>query len=42
MGSDVDGALVKLDNIKEVLSFPSRSSIKYIDLRFKDIVVKRT
>ncbi len=38
---DIDDALTKLDKVKHILSDPMSNSVKYIDLRFKNIVVKK-
>jgi cell division protein FtsQ len=41
VGKDPSGSLSKLENVQEVLSPETRNQIKYIDLRFKDVVVKK-
>jgi cell division septal protein FtsQ len=41
VGKEPREALRKLANVQEVLSEEKRSQIIYIDLRYKDIVVKK-
>ena len=41
MGKDIYRAVGQLAQVKDILNAPRRNKIEYIDLRFKDIAVKR-
>lgn len=41
VGKDPTGSLSKLDKVQDVFNPETRSQIKYIDLRFKDVVIKK-
>lgn len=41
VGKDAEGSLSKLNKVQDVFNPETRSQIKYIDLRFKDVVIKK-